>query len=123
MADTTQNRLVWTEIPVTDLKRANSFYKAVLKAPLTEDNNGPQTMFMLPGIGGTGFCGHLYEGKPATAGDGITAHLSVDGELTDAMQRVKQGGGEVVSDVIAIPAGSFFYAKDPDGNSLGIFKY
>ncbi|MEO9601209.1 VOC family protein [Parasphingorhabdus sp.] len=123
MTDTNPNRLVWTEIPVTDLKQANIFYETVLKAPLTEDDQGPQTMLMLPGMSDNGPCGHLYQGKPVTAGDGITAHLAIDGELADAMERVKGGGGKVISDIITIPAGSFFYATDPDGNSLGIFKY
>lgn len=123
MAEAQQNRLVWTEIPVTDMKGAGAFYEALLKAPLIEDSQGPQPMLMLPDLAGTGAIGHLYEGKPATQGDGITAHLAVGGTLEDAMDRIKKAGGEVVSDVIDIPAGSFFYAKDTDGNSLGIFKY
>lgn len=116
------NRLVWTEIPVTNLERATSFYETLLEAPLTKNEAGPQPIMMLPYEGQNASSGHLYEGKPVTQGDGITAHLAVDGYLDDAMERVKKGGGEVVSDVILIPAGSFFYAKDTEGNSLGIFK-
>ncbi|MEP3225999.1 MAG: VOC family protein [Parasphingorhabdus sp.] len=116
------NRLVWTEIPVTNLERATSFYETLLEATLTKNEAGPQPIMMLPYEGQNASSGHLYEGKPATQGDGITAHLAVDGYLDDAMERVKKGGGEVVSDVILIPAGSFFYAKDTEGNSLGIFK-
>jgi hypothetical protein len=37
------------------------------------------------------------------------------------MGRVKASGGEVLSPTIDIPAGSFFYATDPDGNSIGLF--
>jgi predicted enzyme related to lactoylglutathione lyase len=122
MTEITRDRLVWVEIPATNLSRAKSFYEAVLEASLIEDNNGPQTMQMIPSANGA-MCGHLYEGKPATAGDGITAHLAVQGELADAMERIKAAGGKVVSEVITIPAGSFFYAKDTEGNSLGIFKY
>lgn len=33
-----------------------------------------------------------------------------------------QAGGAVVSAEIAIPAGRFFYATDPDGNPLSFFK-
>ncbi|QTD56788.1 VOC family protein [Parasphingorhabdus cellanae] len=123
MTEANQNRLVWTEIPVTNLKRAGTFYETLLEVPLTEDNNGPQPMLMLPDLQGNGAVGHLYEGKPVTQGDGITAHLAVKGSLDDAMARVARGGGEIVSEEITIPAGSFFYAKDTDGNSLGIFKY
>tara|TARA_R110001606_G_scaffold398335_1_gene577136 strand:- start:2251 stop:2625 length:375 start_codon:yes stop_codon:yes gene_type:complete len=122
MTEMTRDRLVWVEIPATDLNRAKKFYEAVLETRLVENDEGPQTMQMIPSINGA-MCGHLYEGKPATAGDGVTAHLSAPGELTDAMDRVKASGGAVVSEVISIPSGAFFYAKDTEGNSLGIFKY
>lgn len=122
MTEITNDRLVWVEIPATDLNRAKKFYEAVLETNLVENDEGPQTMQMIPSINGS-MCGHLYEGKPATAGDGVTAHLSAPGELTDAMDRVKASGGAVVSEVISIPSGAFFYAKDTEGNSLGIFKY
>ena len=122
MTETTRDRLVWVEIPATDLDRAKTFYEAVLKADLIENNDGPQTMHMIPRANGA-MCGHLYAGKPATQGDGITAHLAVQGELPDAMDRVRAGGGEVVSETIALPSGAFFYAKDTEGNSLGIFRY
>ncbi len=122
MADQNPNRLVWAEIPVTNMARAKTFYETVFEATLEDNNAGPNPMAMLPYAGGAGAAGHLYPGSPARKGEGITAHLAVSGELGDAMDRVKKGGGEVVSDVITIPAGSFFYATDPDGNSLGLFK-
>ncbi len=61
-------------------------------------------------------------GKPAPKGTGPTVHLFAPGELTEIMERVKEAGGDVVSEVITIPDGSFFYAIDPDGNSIGFFK-
>lgn len=123
MTEAKHHRLVWTEIPVTNLEKARAFYETLLEAPLIKDDNGLQPMLMLPDLQGDGAVGHLYEGKPVTQGDGITTHLAVNGSLDDAMARVAKGGGEIVSEEITIPAGSFFYAKDTDGNSLGIFKY
>lgn len=122
MTEMTRDRLVWVEIPAADLNRAKKFYEAVLETKLVEDNEGPQTMQMIPSANGA-MCGHLYAGKPATAGDGITAHLSVPGELADAIERINTSGGEVASEIISLPSGAFFYAKDTEGNSLGIFKY
>ncbi len=122
MTDNSRDRLVWVEVPATDLNRAKGFYEAVLETKLIEDNNGPQVMQMIPSKGDS-MCGHLYEGKPATSGDGSTPHFSVTGELTDAMDRIKAAGGEVVSEPIALPMAAFFYAKDTEGNSLAIFKY
>ena len=122
MTNETQNRITWAEIPVTDMARAKAFYETVLEAPLTDSNEGPNPMAMLPYRGGEGVAGHLYPGEPAKKGTGSTIHIVVDGDLNDAMGRVRKGGGEVVSDVITIPVGSFFYAMDPDGNSIGLFK-
>ena len=95
MTDNTLDRLVWVEIPATDLTRAKGFYEAVLETSLIENSDGPQTMHMIPSKGDS-MCGHLYEGKPATTGDGSTPHFLVTGELADAMDRIKIAGGEVV---------------------------
>ena len=122
MTEQSQNRLVWTEIPVSDLARAKKFYATVLEEALIDNNEGPDPMAMLPYSGGQAAAGHLYPGKSAAEGEGITVHLTVAGDLDKAMDRVRLGGGKVVSDVISIPAGSFFYAIDTEGNSVGFFK-
>ncbi|MEO1252583.1 MAG: VOC family protein [Pseudomonadota bacterium] len=122
MTDQPANRLVWVEIPVSDMTRAKGFYQALLGEPLKDDNTGPNPMAILPYAGGAAAAGQLYPGKPAKNGEGITAHLAVSGDLKSAMARVKDAGGDVVSDVVKIPAGSFFYAVDTEGNSIGIFE-
>ncbi|MGJ8536116.1 MAG: VOC family protein [Parasphingopyxis sp.] len=123
MTDTPSNRLVWAEIPVTDLDRAAAFYEKILGEPLKRDDTGPNPMAMLPCSDPTnGVAGHLYPGTPAKKGEGVTAHLATPFELDEAMARVGEAGGEIVSDVITIPSGSFFYAIDTEGNSLGIFR-
>ena len=122
MTDGAHDQLVWVEMPATDLERAKAFYEAVLQISLIENNDGPQKMHMIPSKGDS-MCGHLYEGKPVTSGDGPTPHFSITSELADAMERVKAAGGEVVSEPIALPAAAFFYAKDTEGNSVGIFKF
>ena len=112
----------WFEIPVTDMDRARTFYGAVLQTELKEDNTGPNPMALFPvedprsGVGG-----HLYPGQPPAAGSGNTIHLSAPAPLEAALDRVRENGGEVVSDVITIPAGRFAYCRDPDGNSIGLF--
>ncbi len=123
MTDTSQGQVVFTEIPVTDTARARTFYETFLGAPLTEDTNGPNPIWMLPHAEGASPPGHLYEGKPAERGQGMTAHFAIDDSLEGAKSRIAKGGGEIVSDDIEIYVGSFFYALDTEGNSLGIFKY
>ena len=117
-----KDRVVWAEIPVTDMGRAKAFYERLLGAPLSPQKAGPDEIEVLPVDESGGVCGHLYVGKPAARGTGSTIHLAVSVGLEEAMERVRDGGGEVVTDVLQIPAGTFFYALDTEGNSVGCFK-
>ncbi len=123
MTTITPARIVFTEIPAADPARACRFYETLLQGPLAEDNGGPNPIWLFPRAADGAGAGHVYPGKPATNGAGMTAHFAVTGTLADAMDRVRDGGGAVVSDVIDIYAGSFFYATDSEGNSLGLFRY
>ncbi len=123
MTASVQAQVVFTEIPVADPARACRFYETLLQGPLTRDDNGPNPMWMFPAGADGHPAGHLYPGKPARDGEGMTAHLGVTDALEAAMERVRQGGGTVVSEVIEIPVGAFFYAIDTEGNSLGLFRY
>ena len=119
-ANAPANAAVWFEIPVTDMKRSMAFYGSVLGNELRLDETGPNPMAIFPAATENAVAGHLYPGKPAQ-GCGPTIHLAVAAPLEAAMQRVTDNGGKVVSPVITIPAGSFAYCADPDGNSFGLF--
>ena len=123
MTNTPWGQIVFTEIPASDPERACQFYEIVLQGAATRNDNGPNPTWMLPHSAEGHAAGHIYRGQPATDGSGITAHFAVSDALTDAMERVRKGGGEVVSEVVDIPIGSFFYARDTEGNSLGLFRY
>ena len=112
--------VVWSEIPVSDMKRAVAFYNATFDWQMTIDESGPNPMAILGGnMETTG--GHLYPGKPARD-DGPTVHIAVSDRLEDAAIRCRKAGGTVIGDIITIPPGRFVYAKDPDGNSIGLFE-
>ncbi|MEZ5669948.1 MAG: VOC family protein [Alphaproteobacteria bacterium] len=122
MSGAPANFTVWAEIPVSDLDQAIRFYEAVFATRLNRvDNMGPNPMAVFPTENGSGVAGHLYPGKPAADGTGPTVHLLVPDRLEDAVARLEQAGGTVVSPPIAIPAGRFAYCCDPDGNSIGLF--
>ncbi len=121
MSFTPEHFTVWAEIPVTDLDKAMAFYATVFKTELKKETNGPNPMAMFATANGSGCAGHLYPGKPATDGDGPTVHLACPDALEDALKRVTEAGGSVLSDPIEIPAGRFAYILDPDGNSIGVF--
>jgi predicted enzyme related to lactoylglutathione lyase len=112
--------MVWGEIPVTDMDKAVAFYSDVFGYEMTIDTTGPNPMALLGGsMNSAG--GHLYPGTPAPDG-GNTIHLGLPGSLEDGMARCQAAGGQVVSLPITIPAGRFAYAKDLDGNSIGLFE-
>lgn len=117
-----ENTAVWFEIPVSDMARSKEFYGAVLGHALTdEEGDLPNPMSNFPKARDASVAGHLYPGRPAPRGSGITIHLAV-ADLDAALGRVAAGGGEVVSPVIPIADGRFAYCLDPDGNSFGVFK-
>lgn len=118
-----QNAACWFEIPVRDLSKASAFYNAVLKTTLREEAMGPNLTHVFPTAGQGGVGGHLYIGKPSAKGTGNTIHLVAPDQLEDAMARVTAQGGQVVTPVIAIPAGRFAYCLDLDGNSFGLFTF
>jgi predicted enzyme related to lactoylglutathione lyase len=112
--------VVWSEIPVTDMKKSVAFYNDVFGYEMSIDNSGPNPMAVLGGsMNDAG--GHLYPGTPAPDG-GNTIHLGLPDALEAGVARCKAAGGEVVSPPITIPAGRFAYAKDLDGNSIGLFE-
>lgn len=112
--------VVWSEIPVSDMDRAVAFYNEVFGYEMEIDTSGPNPMAVLGSSMDTAG-GHLYPGKPAADG-GNTIHLGLPDSLEAGMERARNAGGEVVSPPIQIPAGRFAYAKDPDGNSIGLFE-
>lgn len=116
-----ENAVVWAEIPVTDMDRAKAFYGAVLDNMPADQNDSPNPVAVFVSKQQSAVAGHLYPGKPAASGSGNTIHLAAAAPLEDALKRVADNGGTVVSPVIDIPAGRFAYCLDPDGNSIGIF--
>ncbi|MEM1130248.1 MAG: VOC family protein [Pseudomonadota bacterium] len=124
MGFTPKDFTVWTEIPVSDLKKAITFYETVTGAEMVVTQMGPYETAVFPVTDpANGVSGHLYEGKPAGDGTGPTIHMMFDGKLEDAAERVRAAGGKVVSDEpVSIPEGRFVYCMDPDGNSISLFE-
>ena len=116
------NALVWTEIPVLDLDRGVAFYSNVFNFEFNRDEMGPNPTAVIKTKDGTGIAGHIYPGKPASKGDGLTVHLSVPETLEATAERFAKAGGTVISEPVAIPPGRFQYGIDPDGNSIGLFE-
>lgn len=121
MSNQSEHALVWAELPVSDLDKAIAFYTTTTGGTLNREESGPNpiAVFQTPG---NGVALHLYPGEPARDGRGPTLHLSSAGTLEETLERVKEAGGKVLSPIIEIPPGRFFYTKDLDGNSIGFFE-
>ena len=117
---TDQPIVVWSEIPVTDLENSVAFYSEVFGYKMTIDSSGPNPIAVLGSAMNT-VGGHLYPGTPAPDG-GSTLHLALPDTLEAGMDRCTKAGGQVVSPPVTIPPGRYSYAKDLDGNSIGLFE-
>lgn len=110
----------WFEIPATDLDRAMAFYAAVFDMALSVNHAGPNPMVDFPTADPSGVSGHLYPGIPSE--NGPTIHLVVPDNLAATKARLVAAGGRVIGNDVTIPPGKFCYARDLDGNSLGLFE-
>jgi len=122
MANNHPPTVVWSEIPVTDMNASIAFYNSVFEYSMTINTDGPNPTAWFPSQDSPSAHGHIYPGKSAGAEQGITLHLAVPGKLEDAMAHCGDAGGQVVSPIVEIPLGRFAYARDLDGNSLGLFE-
>lgn len=123
MTFTPEHATVWSELPVTDLDKAQAYYKALGFGDFTVLTDGPNPIAIFHCKDPMGnVAGHLYPGKPAPRGTGPTVHLAAPTALDQVAADVTAAGGTVLSEPVQIPGGAFIYTEDPDGNSVAFFK-
>ena len=116
------SRVVWFEIPASDLHRAARFYATVLGTSLDVTQFEAENLAIFP-----------YE-KPAVSGcicqmpglkpgaNGTVVYLNADPDLDAALARVEPAGGKVIVPKTALPPGMGHYARilDTEGNLVGL---
>ena len=112
--------VVWTEIPVTNLEASAAFYADVFGWKMEIAAMGPNDAAVFNGETQS-IAGHLYAGSPAKDG-GAVIHLALPGSLEEGITRCEAAGGQITSPEIEVPPGRYVYAKDLDGNTLGLFE-
>jgi predicted enzyme related to lactoylglutathione lyase len=112
--------IVWTDIPVTDLKRAIAFYSKVLGQPVKLQKESDCEMGVLPHPENVSAClTPSPENKPSRTGPLI--YLSVEGRLDDAAQAAGDNGGEVLEPKKQIgPYGYRALILDSEGNRIAL---
>lgn len=113
----------WFEIPVRDIDRAQSFYEALLAAPMRREAMGPHTMAMF-GSDDSGVGGCLLAGAdvPAPAAHGSLVYLNAAPSLDAVLARVEAAGGHITTPKVRLPGelGCFAHITDTEGNRVGL---
>jgi predicted enzyme related to lactoylglutathione lyase len=116
------NRIVWVDIPVSDLDRAIQFYSAVLGEHISKEG-GPGFAFgLLPHSGGdVGGCLYLPEADNLPSKVGPLIYLNAEGRLNLAIEAVLANGGQVLQPIHEIgPHGFRAVILDTEGNRIAI---
>ncbi len=109
----------FTGTPVTDMKRARSFYEGLLGLKPTMESAGG--MWVEYDIGGATFGLGCYGEAWKPSPDGTCAAFEVD-DVAAEVARLKSQGVPVHMDIMDTPMCHFAIVSDPDGNRILLHK-
>ena len=117
-----KNRVVWFEIPASDLARATKFYETVLATTLKAESLGGHELRVFAHDEDAA-SGCLMKGpglEPSKSG--VVAYLNADPSLDAALARVERAGGKIALPRTDLPGdmGSFAHIIDSEGNRVGL---
>jgi hypothetical protein len=113
------NRAVWFDIPVADLERAASFYRAVLAIQMHREQFQGTAFYVLEHEAGNGGC--LVVSPSEVSAAGILVYLNVDGRIRDAVRQTQHYGGRIIEPVRPIgPHGFRAVVLDCEGNRIAL---
>ena len=114
------DRVVWFDIPVADLDRAQAFYAAVLGIEVQRESYGGVSFCVLAHDEGNGGC-LVPAPDDAGAARGVLLYLNVDGRLRDALSETEHYGGRVLQKAHPIgPHGWRALVLDSEGNRIAL---
>jgi len=117
-----EHLLNWVEIPVSNMKRAVSFYGELLDLELDEMKLGPNdyALFKIKDKHNTGALVKGEGYKPSA--DGTVVYLNGEKDLATMLSRVKKAGGKVLLEktFLSKEAGYIGYFSDTEGNKVGV---
>jgi uncharacterized protein len=119
-----QNAINWFEIPCEDLDRATAFYETLLGAPMQRvASESPMAFFAAEATGTGGTLVKRSFRKPGRGG--AMVYLNCDGDLDEALARVRAAGGLVLMPKTPVPGGHGHFAclRDSEGNHIGLHSH
>ncbi|HSP05600.1 MAG TPA: VOC family protein [Acidobacteriota bacterium] len=118
--NSTYNRAVWFDIPVSDLDRAAAFYGAVLDVKIHRQEADGVVYCILESQGGNNGC--LIPNKEEVSSNaGILLYMNVDRRIRDAVRQVENHGGKVIQRIHSIaPHGYRAVVLDSEGNRIAL---
>lgn len=117
-----QLQVVWVEVPVKEIDRAQKFYETVFDVKsdgITDDGVRKITTFRI-GEGQAGITlNQTANFEPRD--NGVLIYVMTDDPIKEALQKIEEAGGAIVTEPDAM--GDAFYAifKDTEGNVLALY--
>jgi len=117
-----KNRVVWFEIPASDLTRATKFYETILSTNLKAETFGAHELRVFAHDDDAA-SGCLMKGpglEPSKSG--AVVFLNADPSLDAVLARVERAGGRIAAARTDLPGdmGSFAHIIDSEGNRVGL---
>ena len=115
------SRVVWFEIPVANMERAQKFYETIFKTTLTLAVFGGERIAVFP-YTAPSISGCLIEAPNLKPGHGALPALNADPFLDSVLDRVEAAGGSIVHPYTELPEemGCFARIEDTEGNLIGL---
>ena len=114
------NRTVWIDIPVADLDRAASFYRAVLNLKVHKEQLENFAFCVLDHQEGNGGCLVPNPGEISSTA-GILVYMNVNLRIRDAVAQAEKHGGKVLQRIHQIgPHGCRAIVLDSEGNRIAL---
>jgi uncharacterized protein len=113
------NRVVWLDIPVSDLNRAMHFYRHVLNITIDKIPFAGMEFAIFEHDKGNGAC--LVPDTESISAKGPLAYLNADGRIKEAVKQTQRCGGSIIQDIH--PIGEYGYRAiilDSEGNRVAL---
>src|SRR5262245_16324861 len=118
--DTMDHLLNWIEIPVTNIKRATTFYRELMAIDVREVKLGNND-YAFFAVNDKFNSGCLVKGDGYIPRmDGVVVYLNGGNDLSAVLARVEKAGGKVLLEKTfpSAEAGNIAYFKDTEGNKV-----